>query len=97
MSFVATSNGMSVKRPKFFVDLQRQLKSLQQRVSRKKIGSNNWRRATAKVAKLHEHIANTRKDFHWKVAHQLCDQAKTIFVDNLNLVGLSKQCLGSIV
>jgi len=47
-----------------------------------------------KVASLHEHIANTRKDFHWKVAHQLCDQASTIFVENLNLVGLSRGMLG---
>jgi putative transposase len=94
MSFIAASNGLCVKRPKFFVDLQRKLKLLQQRVSRKKLGSNNWRKAQMKVAKLHEHIANTRIDFHWKVAHQLCDQAKTIFVEDLNLVGLSTGMLG---
>jgi putative transposase len=93
-SFVATSNGLSVKRPKFFVDLQRKLKLLHARVSRKKLGSSNWRRATQKVASLHEHIANTRKNFHWKVAHQLCDQAQTIFVEDLNLVGLSRGMLG---
>lgn len=93
MSFVATSNGYCVKRPKFFVALQRQLKLLQQRVSRKKLGSNNWHKAQQKVRKLHEHISNTRKDFHWKVAHDLCNQAKTIFVEDLNLVGLSRGML----
>ena len=40
-SFVATSDGLTVKRPKFFVDLQRKLKLLQQRVSSKKLGSSN--------------------------------------------------------
>ena len=94
MSFVATSNGYCVKRPKFFVDLQRKLKLLQQRVSSKKLGSNNWHKAQQKVRKLHEHISNTRKDFHWKVAHELCNQAKTIFVEDLNLVGLSRGMLG---
>jgi putative transposase len=94
MSFIATSNGLTVKRPKFFIDHGRKLKLLHGRVSRKKLGSNNWRKAQAKVAKLHEHIANTRKDFHWKVAHQLCNQTKTIFVEDLNLVGLSKGMLG---
>ncbi|MBO3462437.1 transposase [Aetokthonos hydrillicola Thurmond2011] len=93
-NFIATSSGLSVKRPKFFVDLQRQLKLLQQRVNRKKLGSNNRRKAQTKVAKLHEHIANSRKDFHWKIAHQLCDQAQTIFVEDLNLVGLSRAMLG---
>jgi putative transposase len=93
-NFIATSTGSCVKRPKFFVDLQRQLKLLQQRVSRKPPGSNNWRKAQAKVAKLHEHIANTRKNFHWQIAHQLCDQAQTIFVEDLNLIGLSRAMLG---
>jgi putative transposase len=93
-NFIAASNGLCVKRPKFFVDLQRKLKLLQQRVSRKKLGSSNWRKAQYKVARLHEHIANTRKDFHWKVAHQLCSQAQTIFVEDLNLVGLSRGMLG---
>jgi putative transposase len=93
-NFVATSNGFRVKRPKFFVDLQRKLKLLQKRVSRKKLGSSNWRKAQYKVASLHEHIANTRKDFHWKVAHQLCSQAQTIFVEDLNLVGLSRGMTG---
>ncbi|WP_017314162.1 RNA-guided endonuclease InsQ/TnpB family protein [Mastigocladopsis repens] len=94
MSFIAASNGLCVKCPKFFVDLQCKLRLLQQRVSRKKLGSNNWRKAQGKVQKLHEHIANTRKDFHWKVAHLLCNQAKTIFVEDLNLVGLSRGMLG---
>ncbi len=94
MSFIAASNGLCVQRPKFFVDLQRQLKLLQQRVSRKKLGSNNWHKAMRKVRSLHERIANTRKNFHWKVAHQLCDQAQTIFVEDLNLIGLSRGMLG---
>jgi len=94
MSFVAASNGYCVKRPKFFVDLQSKLKLLQQRVSRKRLGSNNWHKAQQKVAKLHEHISNTRIDFHWKVAHELCNQARTIFVEDLNLVGLSRGMLG---
>jgi putative transposase len=93
-NFIAASNGLCVKRPKFFVDLQRQIKLLQKRVSRQKLGSNNWHKAQKKVQKLHEHIANTRKDFHWKLAHQLCDLAQTIFVEDLNLVGLSRGMLG---
>lgn len=60
-SFVATSNGLLVKRPRFFVDAERKLKLLQQRVSRKRIGSNNWKKAQKKVASLHEYVANCRK------------------------------------
>ncbi|MDH6062542.1 hypothetical protein [Umezakia ovalisporum] len=38
-----------------------------------------------KVAKLYEHR---------KIAHQLCDTAQTIFVEDLSLVGLSRGMLG---
>ena len=41
-NFLATSNGLLVKRQKFFLDAESKLKLLQKSVSRKKIGSNNW-------------------------------------------------------
>ncbi|MGB5970764.1 MAG: transposase, partial [Spirulinaceae cyanobacterium] len=94
LSMVATSNGLLIKRPKFFINAQRKLKSLQKRVSRKRIGSNNWLKAQKKVAKLHEYIANCRKDWHRKLSHQLCDGVGMIFVENLNLTGLSRGMLG---
>ena len=45
-NFIATSNGLLVKRQKFFLDAERKLKLLQQRVSRKKLGSNNGKKAS---------------------------------------------------
>jgi putative transposase len=93
-NFIATSSNLLIKRPKFFRDAERKLKLLQQRVSRKLKGSKNWKKAVAKVAKLHEYISNARKDFHWKIAHQLCQQAGMIFVEDLNLIGLSRGMLG---
>ncbi|MDC0835872.1 transposase [Geitlerinema sp. CS-897] len=92
--FLSTSDGLQVERPKFFVDLQRKLKLLQRRLKRKQIGSANWKKAQAKVARLHERIANTRKDFHFKQAHKLCDVADAIVVEDLNLIGLSRGVLG---
>jgi putative transposase len=93
-SMVATSNGLLIKRPRFFVDAERKLKLLQQRVSSKRFGSNNWLKALRKVAKLHEYVANCRKDWHRKLSHQLCDNVGMIFVEDLNLVGLSRGMLG---
>ncbi len=93
-SFVATSNGLLVKRPRFFVDAERKLKLLQQRVSKKHIGSNNWHKAQKKVASLHEYVASCRKDWHRKLSHQICNDAGMVFVEDLNLVGLSRSMLG---
>ncbi|MDF5737565.1 MULTISPECIES: RNA-guided endonuclease InsQ/TnpB family protein [unclassified Nostoc] len=89
-SFLATSSGEQIAKPRFFVDLQCKLKLLQQRVSHKKLGSNNWRKAVAKVSRLYEHIYNTRKDFHFKLAHKLCDQVGMIFVEDLNFKAWAK-------
>ena len=94
ISMVASSDGLLVKRPKFFVDAERKLKLLQQRVSRKRLGSNNWKKALHKVASLHEYIANCRKDWHRKLSHQLCDGVGMLFVEDLNLMGLSRGMLG---
>jgi len=93
-SMVATSNGLLIKRPKFFVDCERKLKLLQQRVSRKNKGSRNWLKALHKVARFHEYIANCRKDWHRKLALQLCENTGMLFVEDLNLIGLSRGMLG---
>ncbi|NJR54693.1 MAG: transposase [Acaryochloris sp. CRU_2_0] len=92
--FLCTSDGLQVERPKFFVELQCKLKSLQRRLKRKQLGSANWKKAQAKVARLHEQVANSRKDFHFKQAHKLCDVADVIVVEDLNLIGLSRGMLG---
>ena len=73
---------------------ERKLKLLQKRVTRKRIGSNNRKRASEKVALLHEYLANCRKDWHRKLSHQICDDAAMAFLEDLNLVGLSRAMLG---
>ncbi|MBW4638116.1 MAG: transposase [Gloeocapsa sp. UFS-A4-WI-NPMV-4B04] len=91
--FLTASDNSSVERPKFLKSLQSRLKVLQRRTSRKKRHSLNWEKAQIKVAKLHHHIANTRIDFHLKTAHSLCEQAQTIFAEDLNPVGLNRGML----
>ena len=91
--FLATSTGLLMARPSFFVSLQDKLKTLQRKMRNKKKGSSNWRKASGKVARLHEQISNTRKDFHYKTANQLCDEAQMVFVEDLNLKAMSKGML----
>ena len=91
--FLATSTGKLVARPKFLFSLQSKLKLLQRKASRKKKGSSNWKRACKKVVKLHEHISNTRKDFHYKLANQLAAVAGMVFAEDLNLKAMSRGML----
>src|SRR4028119_1427958 len=93
-NFIATSDGLLTKRSRFFVDAECKLKLLQQSVSRKRIGSNNWKKAQKEVVLLHEYVANCRKDWHRKLSHQICNDAGMVFVEDLNLIGLSRGMLG---
>jgi putative transposase len=91
--FLTVSDGSFQKRPKFFKSMQRKLKLLQRRAARKQQGSHNWEKAQIEVARMHHRIANRRQDFHLKTAHQLCDQAQTIFAEDLNVKGLTRGML----
>ncbi len=73
--FVATSDGDVVDRPRFLSSLHRKLKLLQRRLKAKKKGSNNRHKLNRKIARLHQRISDTRKDWHFKLAHKLCDSA----------------------
>lgn len=92
--FAATSNGRLFPNPRPFRKLEGKLKLLQRSVSRKSLRSSNRRSAQVKVSRLHERIANVRKNYHWELAHNLCDWAGMIFVEDLNLKGLARGFLG---
>jgi len=89
-SFVATSGGELIKAPKFLRDNLRKLKLLQRRLRNKKKGSNAWLKIQKKVARLHEKIVNTRRDWHFKLAHKLCDLTDNIFVEDINFKSWSR-------
>jgi len=82
--FVATSDGLEVNRARFLKSLQRKLKLLQRRLKNKQKGSNNRHKLNRKIARVHQRISDTRKDWHFKLAHRLCDGAGMIFVEDIN-------------
>ena len=88
-SFLATPTEL-IKSPKFLRSKLRTLKLLQRRLKKKTKGSNNWLKLQRKIAKFHEKIANTRRDWLFKLAHYICDQADNIFVEDINFKSWSK-------
>jgi len=92
--FVATSDGELIERPRFLSTLQRELKLLQRRLKHKNKGSNNRHKLTRKIARLHQRISDTRKDWHFKLAHKLCDDTGMLFVEDINFRVWAKGMLG---
>ncbi len=91
--FVATSDGEEIKRPRFLKTLQYKLKLLSRRLRNKRVGSNNRHKLNQKIARLHERISDTRKDWHFKLAHHLCDGAGMIFIEDINFVSWQRGML----
>lgn len=92
--FVSTSDGLQVERPRFFNQLQRKLELLQRRLKAKQPRSNNLAKLRKKIGKVHEQIAAARLDWQFKLAHRLCDNAQSIFVEDLDFRVMAKGFLG---
>lgn len=66
------------------------LKREQRRLSKMTFGSNCHLRQKQRVAKLHEHIANQRKDYLHKISHKLINENQVICLEDINVKGLLK-------
>ena len=88
--FAITSNGSKFDNPKFFVKRQRNLKRKQQKLSKKKKGSQNRKKARLVVAKVHSKIARCREDFLHKLSRKIVNENQVIAVENLNIKGMVK-------
>jgi len=82
-SLVALSDGEKIANPKGFNAKRRKLKKAQKALSRKQKGSNNRHKARLKVAKVHQEIADARKDFLHKLTIRLVRENQTIAVEDL--------------
>ena len=92
--FVANSDGLVVDRPGFLSSLHRKIKLLQRRLKNKQKGSNNRHKLNRKIARLHQRISDTRKDWHFKLAIKLCDGAGMMFVEDINFQVWAKGMFG---
>ena len=68
----------------------KQLRKLSRRLAKKQKGSKNRSKARIKLARLEEHIANSRKDWIEKESLRLVRSYDKIVVEDLNLKGISK-------
>ncbi|WP_055077192.1 IS200/IS605 family element RNA-guided endonuclease TnpB [Pseudanabaena sp. 'Roaring Creek'] len=88
--FAITSDGSKFDNPRFFIKHQRNLKRKQQKLSKKKKGSQNRKKARLAVAKVHSKIARCREDFLHKLSRKIVNENQVIAVENLNIKGMGK-------
>ena len=86
--FVIDSNGNKYDNPRFLRNNEKRLKVLHRRLSRKKKGSKNRKKAKLKLALYYEYTANCRKDYLDKLSTELVNNHDTICIEDLNIKGM---------
>ena len=83
--FFTDSNGRTVANPRILRKHQRKLAREQRRLARKMPHSRNRDKQRIRVARIHEHIGNIRRDFLQKLTSQLIDENQVIAVEHLQV------------
>ena len=77
------STGEVISSPRAYKHNEAQLARLQYLNRHKKPGSNNYRKAQLKVARLHQRIANIRKDTLHKLTHYLAKNHGVVVINSM--------------
>ena len=84
------SNGSKPCYPKYYRQSEKRLKREQRKLSLMQKGSKNRDRQRIKVAKLHEKVANQRKDFLHKQSRQIANAYDCVCVEDLDMRAMSQ-------
>lgn len=86
--FAATSDFQFIENPRIFERNEAELRRAQRRIARRKKGSKRREKARFLLRRIHERIANQRRDFLHKQSTRLIEENGTIAVEDLNIKGL---------
>ncbi len=84
-SFATFSTGEKIDNPRFFRTSEAKLTKVQRRLSKAENGSPDRTKQRKKVAHVHEHIANRRKDFAHKLSRRLVNEYQIIALEKLDI------------
>ena len=98
-SLIATSKDVKIDNPRYTKKYARALKLASRHLSRKQHSrkkgdttpkSKRYLKQQAKVAKIHEKIANSRSDYIHKITNEITNQYDVICIEDLNVKGMIK-------
>jgi len=87
--FAALSTGEKVFSPNYS-RTDRRVRKAQRQLARQVKGSNRRYRTKLKIAKLHNQISDTRKDFLHKLSSRMVNENQVISLEDLNVSGMVK-------
>jgi putative transposase len=89
-SLYVDNQASSAEYPKFYRKAEIKLKKEQRKLSRRKKGGKNRAKQRQKVAKLHEKVANQRKDFLHKLSRKITSNYNAVIIEDLNMRSMAQ-------
>ncbi|WP_348760065.1 RNA-guided endonuclease InsQ/TnpB family protein [Candidatus Methylocalor cossyra] len=93
--FVTLSDGTFYAPLNSFKRHEKALRKAQQALSRKVKFSNNWRKAKARIQRIHARIGNARRDFLHKISTTISQNHAVVCIEDLQVRNMSKSAAGS--
>jgi putative transposase len=88
-TFAVMSNGEKAESPSY-KNLDRKVRKWQRKLARQLKDSNRRNKTRVQIAKLHNKIADTRKDFLHKLSTKIVNENQVIVLEDLNVSGMVK-------
>jgi putative transposase len=94
--FATLSDGSYIEPLNTFRKHQQRLARYQRSMSRKTKFSSNWKKAKARITKLHTRIGNVRRDFMHKATSTISKNHAIVCIEDLQVRNMSKSAAGSL-
>ncbi len=91
------STGKKIKALRVLRRYEAKLRWLNKELSRRTKSGKNWKKTKAKLARLHERIANIRQDVTHKLTASLVQDFRWIGIEDLNIKGMARGRLAKSV
>ena len=94
--FATLSDGSFYEPLNSFKRHETALRKAQRAMSRKTKFSNNWRKAKARVQRLHSRIANARRDYLHKTSTTISQNHAAVCIEDLQVRNMSRSAAGTV-
>ncbi len=89
-TFLTCSDGSLIESPQLFKQSLNTIKKASRQHSKKLKGSANRERARKNLVRKYEDISNARRDWFWKLAHELTNKFDVLCFETLDLKGMQR-------
>jgi len=89
-TFLTDHTGKEYRSGLPYLSALRRLRTIQSRKDKKPHGTNNRKQAAKLISRTHIRVADQRRDAHFKLAYELCDEYDTLYFETLNIDGMKR-------